>query len=457
MTYGFLLESVWHPPLVFDDVSNKKLPTEIELQALWFSGGLGREFRTTSGQLVKVIQFGEWNRGSGPDFHQVSVEIGGVVHQGALELDPTSAAWDSHGHATNPAFNHVVLHVVFQSDFRKTFIRTSEHREVPQVVISEMQLADAMNLPQRDVAIAHPGRCIHPLKGISKVGLERLMDESAMHRANLKASRFLRIVEAHGRDEALFQVTAETLGYRSNTLAMRLLAQRASLRLLRDQTQSAEAILFGTAGFLSPNLHQQAPEGTRVYLRGLWDDWWKSRVYFEVSGVRQIPWRMNGQRPVNHPHRRVGALSALVAAWPEYRKVAFARPFSAKAVLDFLAKLEHPFWNVHHTLTSLPSARKIAPMGRSHGMELLANHLIPLALVEGGMSFDSYRQLRHSTTNEKVKRCGLRLFGSEQAATPWSRRLSHHQALLQIYQDFCLEDFSQCERCPFPEQLSQWK
>ena len=55
------------------------------------------------------------------------------------------------------------------------------------------------------------------------------------------------------------------------------------------------------------------------------------------------------------------------------------------------------------------------------------------------------------------KRCSIRLFGSQEAAQPWLSRLCHRQALLQVYQDFCLDDSSACHDCPFPEQLSQWK
>ncbi|MGL4401726.1 MAG: hypothetical protein ACRCXD_17835, partial [Luteolibacter sp.] len=85
------------------------------------------------------------------------------------------------------------------------------------------------------------------------------------------------------------------------------------------------------------------------------------------------------------------------------------------------------------------------------------NHLAPLAMREEGMTFAAYHKLRNSAANDKVKRCGLRLFGSAKAAQPWMRRVCHHQALLQIYHDFCLEDFTECKDCPFPEQLSQWR
>src|SRR6187402_1702130 len=114
MTYGFLLESIWHPPLAFEDGTAGARPSELELQALWFAGAFGRNFRTTTGKAVRIVQFGEWNRGAGPDFIQTAIEIDGELRTGPLELDPEAGDWETHGHGVNPAFREVILHVVFQ-------------------------------------------------------------------------------------------------------------------------------------------------------------------------------------------------------------------------------------------------------------------------------------------------------------------------------------------------------
>lgn len=457
MTYSLLHQLIWHPPLAFEECASGGEPGELELQALWFAGAFGREFRSTDGRPVKVVQFGEWNRGAGPDFFHTAVELDGVLKTGPLELDPSVADWEHHGHATDPAFSEVILHVVFREESRRSFTRTCEHREVPQVVISQHQLADALNRPPREVAIAHPGRCVFPLKTLSGNALSELLDEAARFRAANKSARWARTEDAHGRDAALYQATAETLGYGGNSLAMRLLAQRLPLATLRARPDEAEALLFGAAGFLEPHLHESAPADTRDYLRGLWEHWWRNRGHFEVTVQRRIPWRLHGQRPAHHPHRRIAALAALVAAWPQYRRLALARPFKTQPIIEFLGSLKHPFWSHRHTLTSTETALGLALFGRTQALELLANHLVPLALLEEGFTFRDYLKLRHSAPNQRVKRCALRLFGSLKLAQPWLRRLPHHQALLQIYHDFCLEDFSDCDSCPFPEQLAQWK
>ncbi|MGB1130904.1 MAG: DUF2851 family protein [Haloferula sp.] len=432
-----------------------ELPPELELQALWFAGVFGRHFHDRSGRTVEVIQFGEWNRSAGPDFLHAVVEIDGEKQVGAIELDTQPSDWEDHGHGADPAFNEVVLHVVFRDAATTSFTRTETHREVPQVLMPGATLEDALQRPASEVAIARPGRCVHPLAELGDAGVRSLLQQAAMHRAQLKAARFLRTADAHGRDAALFQATAETLGYRANALPMRLLAQRVPLTTLRADPDALEPLIFGAAGFLSSTLHEQAPADTREHLRALWDIAWKHRAQWESQ--HPIPWKSHGQRPANHPHRRVGALTSLARHWPAYRSRALARPFSAKGVIGFLTGLEDLFWSHRHTLSSKASVRPIALFGKAKAIELLANHLIPLALhEEGGWSYDDYLELPAGTLNEKVRRAAIRLFGSEERAKPWLKKAAHHQALLQIYHDFCLEDLSDCHDCPFPEQLAQW-
>lgn len=454
--YVQLIEDVWNSQPLLAEEPYVALPDELELQALWFAGAFGRDFVTKDQHAVRVVQFGEWNRGAGPDFQHVVVSIDGQEMHGALELDPSAADWENHQHATNPAYRDVVLHVCFRDEGRVHFIRNDEHKQIPQVIIRADMLESALSLPRRETAIAKPGRCVAPLQAMQSLAVESLLRESAEYRATLKAKRFLQTAEAHGRDAALFQAAAQTLGYRSNALPMQLLAQRVALKHFRETPAAIESVLFGSAGFLHPDMHEQAEGATKQYLRTLWETWWKLRGSFESS--RPIPWKMHGQRPANHPHRRVAALAMLAQQWAGFRKVALARPFSAKRVVEFLSELSHPFWEFHHTLSSHPAAKPVALFGKAQALELIANHLAPLAMQEDmHFGYDAYARLRGTAVNEKVRRAGIRLFGSEIQAAPWLKSLAHQQAMLQIYRDFCLEDLSDCDQCPFPEQLAQWQ
>lgn len=457
MNYHFLLESVWHPPLAFEEVATPELPPEIELQALWFSGAFGKKFRLKDYRELEIKHFGEWNLGAGPDFTQCAIEIEGKIFRGDIELDHSVNDWEAHGHATNPSFSNTILHVSFRPKMREAFIRTIEHKQVPELLIGTNLLADALNTPTKNIAIAIPGRCIQPLKNLPKPSLERLLKEAALRRTSLKSGRILRTIEAHDFDSALFSACAETLGYGGNSLAMKLIAQRAKIENLLKAPTEKESILLGVAGFLHSEIHHRAPEDTQAYLRSLWETWWKIRPKHEAAEHRNPVWKFQGIRPANHPHRRVGALSALIQEWPEFRKIAIASPFSVKAVVDFLSQIRHEFWTQHHTLTSQRSKTAISLFGKNLALELCANHLIPLAIHQERYDFKSYHKLRHASQNQKLRRCAIRLFGTLDKAKPYLSRLADQQALLQIYHDFCLDDFSACEDCPFPEQLAQWR
>ncbi len=142
---------------------------------------------------------------------------------------------------------------------------------------------------------------------------------AAQFRLRRKGAAIARLAELHGADEALYQSLAATLGYKSNKLAFTLLAQRLPLRLLRGAKDSADALLFGVAGFLDQRELGEFDSPTRAYLRGLWERWWPRRAEFERLMLPRSVWKMSGQRPMNHPQRRLAALAQIVEQWPRIR------------------------------------------------------------------------------------------------------------------------------------------
>ncbi len=437
-----------------------RLPPELELQSLWFGGGFGREFSTTNGDPVRIVQFGEWNHAAGPDFLHAAIERNGETLTGPLELDPHPADWEAHGHAQNPAFRDVILHVVFSPGRKTHFSRSCDGREIPCVVISPKLLDQALDHPLHARADSKLGRCAEPLSELPATRLHHLLAEAARFRLARKAGHLQRLEDSHGFEEALWQSLARALGYGPNKLAMTLLGQRVPRRALRDLRTNAqrEALLFGTAGFLSPNLHQQARPDSQRYLATLWRDWWKLRSGREPHQSRQLPWTFSGLRPSNHPHRRLGALAAASAQWPRLTKPA-QRPSGTfmTRLRARLAELDHPFWNHRYTLRSKPTPRPVALCGRTRIDEFLANYYIPsFWRTDPDRAWAAYGKLPGGTTSDSVRRAATRLLGERSDRRQFLKKLWQHQALLQIYHDFCLEDSSDCEQCPFPEQLLQW-
>jgi hypothetical protein len=426
--------------------------TELELQARWFAGDFGSTFTTTAGEEIEVVQFGTWKREAGPDFSDAAVRINrSEVVRGSIEFDLADQSWETHGHATNPAFDDTVLHVFVEAGTRAFFSRTASNRNVPQVRVDPAALPAglATNLP-----LARPGRCHAPLRHLPEEKVSSILDAAAQFRLQRKALRLQRVAELHGSDEALFQELAAALGYKQNKLPFTLLAQRLTLKLLRAQPNDIEAVLFGLAGFLdAPDLAKFEP-GTRTYLRTLWDIWWPRRSALARLILPPRTWRLTGTRPLNHPQRRVAALAAIASAWPRF--VRSLGEDDLAATRKFFLGLAHPYWNFHYTLTSAPAAAEMALVGETRITEILANIVLPFRQLRGREVWPDYTSLTARLTNRRVETGGARLFGDDPRRAQFLRTVAHQQGLLQIYEDFCLQDDSDCAQCPFPEQMQKW-
>lgn len=431
----------------------QRTPSELELQARWFAGDFGRRFVSVAGDQVEIVQFGTWNREAGPDFSDAVVRLNaGDPMRGTIEFDLADRSWETHGHSTNPAFDDAVLHVFVQQSQRLFFTRTKSHRNVPQVRVDPAGLPDKFSA---NVPLARPGRCQAPLKDLSPEHLGTILTAAAQFRLQRKAARIKNIVETHGREAALFQEIAGALGYKQNKLAFTLLAQRLPLSSLRKESDDIEALLFGVAGFLqSPDLAIYPP-GTRAYVRKLWDRWWPHRDEIQRLVLPTKLWHLGGARPMNHPQRRLGALAILAKEWPSFIR-SLARQ-EAKRVHDFFVGLRHPFWNLHYTLTSDAAASEMAIVGDSRIAEILANVLLPCFLAEGSDIWLAYEKLPARLTNRRLETGATRLFGDDPRRARFTKTIAQQQGLLQIYEDFCLQDNSDCAECPFPEQLQKWK
>ena len=425
----------------------KKL-REIEVQARWFSGEFGRKFTAVSGEEIEVVQFGVWNREAGPDFSDAAISInGGARVRGCIELDLEVRDWERHGHSTNPAYETVALHIFLdRRGSTEFFTRTAGNRNVPQIRIDADEFEEAP-----PVALAKPGRCRAVLAGLPEEKVRSILRGAAQFRMKNKAARFARLAELHGEDEALYQSLAVTLGYKANKLPFTLMAQRMPLRTLLQNKGDADAILFGIGGFLNAADLSAFDGETRGLLRDLWDRWWPRRAGFERLAITRGEWRMSGQRPANHPQRRVAALVEIVRRWPKVR--ALAARCEIAAIHDFFGGLGDEYWDHHYTITSARSVKRMALVGGTRVAEMLANVFFPKAVLYDPSRWNDFEKLPAVLDNRRAGIAALRLFGGNPEGANFLKTAANQQGLLQIVDDFCAHDSSDCAECRFPEQL----
>jgi hypothetical protein len=282
-------------------------------------------------------------------------------------------------------------------------------------------------------------------------------------RLRQKAARIRHKIDSRGRDEVLFQELAAALGYKENKLPFTLITQRLPLKSLREAISDIESILFGVAGFLHTADLDVYKKSTREYVRQLWDRWWPHRDDLKRLVLPGRTWRLSSTRPLNHPQRRLAALAISARDWPRLQR-ALAKS-SVGAAKHFFETLDHPFWNFHYTLTSKEAPKKMALIGEARVADILANVLFPFWLAHdldpsgslGKNVWKEYAKLPAQLSNRRLETGATRLFGADPRRKQFLKTVANQQGLLQIYEDFCMRDNSDCAQCPFPEQMKEWE
>ena len=172
-------------------------------------------------------------------------------------------------------------------------------------------------------------------------------------------------------------------------------------------------------------------------------------------------WKLGGLRPANHPQRRLAAMAALARQWPQVRAlIEQGGGEFTKEVIKFLTGLRDEFWDRHYTLTSARSAGAVALIGQARATEMLANVFFPRAIAARPERWSEYERLPAAQSNRRIETAAARLFdGGEVTPKPGrtAKTALEQQGLLQIYEDFCLQDESDCQRCTFPERVRRFE
>lgn len=438
--YRELLETIYQGCA---DAPFLSLPPEMQLQGWWNAGLFPAEGSTERHGAVRILEQGRWNRTYGPDFTHAEIELNGQRLRGSIEIDPRAQDWEAHGHGANPAFDDVVLHVVFTPPPAGWYTRNSQHRDIAILYLPPENWPGA-ETKHRETPLP---RCRRPLAAMQADSVINLLKAAAAYRQEIKRTRFRQKASITGESQAWYEAWAATLGYHANKEAMQLLAMRAPVCTLE---KDAEAILLGTAGFLLPTLPPQTSQEARDYHRRIWDAWWVKQEQFALAPERKIPWNQAPSRPLNHPQRRVAALAASMNKW--HRILPLLKAEGARELTTLLTSITHPFWSTHYTLAAAPMKTKAALIGAQRVQDFLINHV--LVYDTSPAAWALYLSVKAASTPTNIKRTATLLFGERTDLAALLKHAYAHQALLQIEADFC--DCNICMDCAFPEQLSEW-
>jgi hypothetical protein len=263
------------------------------------------------GNKIIVINPGEYNRDSGPDFFNARLYIAGTEWAGNVEIHTLSSHFDNHGHNQDPSFDNVILHVVAEND-KKVFNSKGEEVLTSEITFNPLLFEKYTDLINNPFVIA----CQPGIGSLDSFFIRHWLSTLVVERLEEKSEQILKIFSETGNDweETFYRILTRYFGFRVNTEPFEMLASSLPFRIIRkhaDNRFQVEALLFGTAGLLDEGLFKEA----------LNDDFYvdlirEYRILSAKYSLRQLHgwiWKFARLRPANFPTIRLSQLAAMLA------------------------------------------------------------------------------------------------------------------------------------------------
>jgi Protein of unknown function (DUF2851) len=328
---------------------------------------------------IIVLNPGEYNRDSGPDFFNARISVDGTVWAGNIEIHTKSSHFDNHGHQNDPAFNNVILHVVAEND-RQVFNANGEELLTAEISFDSSYYDRYTFLVNNPYIIA----CQDDIKKLDDILVRHWLNSLVIERFQSKSESILKIFSETGNDweETFYRVLSRYFGFRVNTEPFEMLAAALPFRIIRkhsDDIFQIEALLFGTAGLLETGLFKEALND-EYYCRLLKEFTILSSKY-SLQSLHGWLWKFSRLRPSNFPTLRLSQLAAMLSvAGGLFSKVLEATDI--KLIKELFEVSASSYWDDHFVFGK--KSRKMAKHTGSLASDiLLINAVIPVIFVYG--------------------------------------------------------------------------
>ncbi len=390
---------------------------ELNLHQLWKSKRLPFHLLTTTNyQSIVILDVGEYNTASGPDFFNGQIEVDGIRLAGNIEIHLKSSDWYAHGHQNDHAYDNVILHVVYQHD-KPVFVNGKE--------LLTVELGDLVHwlgdqLPSFSVSKIP---CGNQIAVSQKRHLQ--LEQVICQRLERKSERFF---SNRYQVQVFFEIFTESFGRKVNAIPFLTLARNVRIEfLLRCSTLQKKAIILGMSGISDF-------QGT--------DENWKSewnflRLCHKLHEVDPVSWKTKGNRPASFPQNRLLQLANVISG------IDWLYPFWEDSEKDIIS-----YWKSVLILKS--EAEKMSDDFMDH---ILINAVVPFVYFQGkhqnnaGLLTKATNILKilrpeKNTIISSYKKLGLKVSNACES-----------QALLELHKNWCLA--KKCLSCEVGKYVLQ--
>jgi hypothetical protein len=350
------------------------------LQLVWKYQYFDRkDLKTVDGQSVQILAAGFHNQSEGPDFRDAIVMLDGVTFHGHVEVHRLASDWKQHAHGGDPAYNSVILHVVWEND---KAVHRNDGTPMPTVELKGRIFLEVWRNYENLLDFKSDLACAHALTKVSEIVRFSALEQALVGRLYNKSQLILEILDQTKGDweETAYRWLFTCFGFKTNSQPMAELAALVSYKTLqkhRNQVSALEAMLLGQAGLLPE-------ESDEPYVQHLISefDFYRKKFNWNTSMLRQH-WTFMGARPTNFPSIRIAQLASILSKAPNLLQAVMEDSREFAAFKKLLQVAPSDYWKYHYSFGK--PTEKIASKGISgSSLELLIiNFVIPLWFAYG--------------------------------------------------------------------------
>jgi hypothetical protein len=385
------------------------------------------------GNKITVINPGEYNRDSGPDFFNARVCIGKTEWAGNVEIHIKASHFDNHGHNSDHAFDNVILHVVADKD-RKVSNEMGEELLTVEIGYDPVYYEKYLDLINAPAVIA----CQNDIKELDGFYVQHWLHALLIERLQSKCEAAMKIFSETRNDweETFYRILTRYFGFRVNTEPFEMLARALPFRIIRkhaDDRFQVEALLFGTAGMLEEGLFKEAVRDK--YYRDLTREYKILSSKYSIRPIHGWMWKFSKLRPVNFPTIRISQLAAMLSLTGGL----FSKTLEAADIKQLGSVFEtraSSYWDDHYVF-----GKKSITMSKNAGSQaasiFLINAVIPMIFAYG--KFTGSREIceRAISFFEDVPPETNSVIRDWKSAGVGAGSAFFTQALLQLTNEYC--------------------
>jgi Protein of unknown function (DUF2851) len=400
---------------------------------------------TSSGEEIQIIHPGSHNSNQGPDFTAARIKINKTLWAGNVELHINSSDWNLHRHSTDPNFNNIILHVVWNND--KT-IQDIHGNDLPTFElksrVSKLLLEKFRELMNRSHFIPCEGqvRQVNDLTIISwkqRLVAERLISKSRGILSMLRETNF------HW-EETFWWLIAANFGLTVNSDFFQRMAKSLPLAILakhKNRVLQIEALLFGQAGLLNVPFNEKYPLMLQKEYR-----FYRKKYKLKPPDGELFFLRM---RPANFPSIRLAQLSMLIHE-SEHMFSKIKLTSSLKEVKRMFDVKANDYWHYHYTFDE-QSDYKEKTLGARMINNVIINTIVPLLFAYGlHYSEQAYKDKAIQWLEELSAEKNMITRGFENLAFS-NKTAFDSQFFIQLKNEFCNKRL--CLHCAIGSALLQ--